>query len=279
MPTNFLRPNSSGSQLADIRHKLALRILSALTNKFSQLHPYIAIFLIGSSSHNLAQSPKDLDLLLVDIESAEPRNEAQLRRLLECMRFGDPFAGAFDATDVSLRNSFDQLIHSALDSQSSIQVDISFAFGPAKGEIAIPDTSLHIHVAGPLTKADLRTFDSLFPFHALDFLQNHKSLIGPPLCNLIRETRPSIYDLTFWDEILLRRFNNAPTDAVQRKWLTRIIQHRMVVPAYVAKHSPLLKHCSSAVDTSDSDGMRKMIQDLIISAKVIAESSLQQPQG
>ena len=253
------------------RANLIQRLLSELRIGLASRYEKLALYLIGSTVKNGFLACKDLDLLMVDLEASEPLNAGNLEHLVDCMRTGDPFAGSFDAASPDLRNWLAALLDSTSADFPDIAATASFAFGPAKGELNIPDGSLHVHFCGPLTRGDLRSLASIMPFHAADFLTNCHSVIGPPLATLLESPHPTVRDLLFWDELLLRRFVAAPSMAARRKWLKRMLLHRTILSAYDAKHSGIIAQYSAAVENATLQEMQTMISILADSAKALRE--------
>lgn len=253
------------------RADLIQRLLSELRIGLASQYQKLALYLIGSTVKNGFLACKDLDLLMVDLEVSEPLHAGDFEHLVDCMRTGDPFAGSFDAASLDLREWLSALLDSTSAHFPDIAATASFAFGPAKGELNVPDGSLHVHFCGPLTRGDLHSLASIMPFHAADFLTNCQSIIGPPLATLLDSPHPTIHDLLFWDELLLRRFDGASSMAARRKWLKRMLLHRTILSAYDAKHSVMTAQCSAAVDNATLQEMQTMVSILTDSAKALRE--------
>lgn len=250
--------------------------MGAFTVRLPRDHSFLAAYVIGSGSCSLAHMPRDFDLLLVDVSTDEAKHETQLQQLIQSMSSGDPFEAAFDATNSSVRSTIESVIRESASAVPSIDVRISFAFGPARGEIDIPDNALHIHIAGPLTKGDLRSVESLLPFHACDFLRHHKKLVGPCLSTLLSDKAPTIYDLVYWDQLLFLRFKRAYDQTQRHKWFVRMLRNRMVVPEYMKMHSALVDRCIAAAGTSSPEELGFLLDDLISSAQVLIAGDSQQ---
>lgn len=258
------------------RHALALRTLESLCKELPISYPHVGMYLIGSATRE-TPFPRDLDVLLIDVEASEARNQVKFRRLFDFMRQGNAVEGSFSATDSSFERWIDRVIYGVADEMAcALQVTISFAFGPARGEIELATNTLHFHIAGPLTRGDLQVVSSLFPFHAIEFLLHHKALVGPPLGQFLKATSPSLQDLTSWDELLERRFNSAPDDVGRSKWLKQMLRNRLRVPSYVATYGALIESSSSIISECRTNAMSELLGRFVSSAKDLAGSSRSQ---
>lgn len=262
------------SEYATARNNLVSRLLLTITERWPLLFPQIAAYVVGSASRENALSPRDLDLLFVDLAAPQPSHEANFRYLVECLQHGDPFAGAFDAADPTFHSAIAEAIAAATESVPSIRTGVSFAFGPARGELAIADNALHVHVSGPLTLGDLAPLAAILPFHGVAFRRYHRTLVGPPLTSLIPAVSPSLMDLIFWDELAIRRMRSSSNDAARRKAVSRMLTNRRDVLSYASQFARLMDHCEAALPSADAEDMEALVVELASSAASALESSL-----
>jgi hypothetical protein len=249
--------------LSSVRQDFLVRLQSELAIKWPALWPGIAVYIIGSAAKPDAFAPKDLDLLFVNLSNEAPCHEKEFRTLVASLQHGDPFAGAFGTSDSAFRDAFHEIVRVVGAASPAFHVAVSFAFGPVRGEIAIPEDTLHVHVSGPLSRGDLASLATILPFHAVSFRQCNRTLAGPPLPTLIPDRMPSLDDLAFWDVLLVRRIFNAPSEKVRRKWLGRMIANRRNIPAYANGHSVLLDRCENLLATATAGQIDAMVQELL----------------
>jgi hypothetical protein len=223
-----------------MRNAAVAQITLAIRREFPLLHQSLAVYVIGGAAAAQRDAPKDFDLLLIRHRIRKSQNQQRLRRLVQAMASGDPFNAAFNSTSVQVRATIDRIAKHVCPKFSGLNITMSCAFGPARGEVRIPDSTLHIHVAGPITKGDLEILERVMPFHAASFLHQHRKLVGPPLATLLSGRQPTLRDLVYWDEILIRRVANAPTPAQANKWIKRMIANRAFVNPYKDTYRNLL---------------------------------------
>jgi hypothetical protein len=261
------------------RNEIVRRVKGKLAVSLVQTHPALAAYVVGRSALRSVSSPKDLDILLVDISSANPTKTRELKTLAEAMATGNPFEAAFDGTDSHLRDILNHSIAEASVASPRIIVRISFAFGPTTNEIGIPSNGLHVHFAGPLTAADLRTIRNALPFHAADFAAHHRVIIGPPLRTILPASAPSLRELGSWDRLLLRRFHQANDLEGQRKWIRRMLRNRRLVPEYWRAHKKLITHLEHVVQTAMASDFESIVSVLLESMTIFAVTTKPRVKG
>jgi hypothetical protein len=202
-----------------------------------------------------------------------PTKTRELKILATAMVNGNPLEAAFDSTDARLRRTLRRCVAAASVSAQEISVKVSFAFGPTINEIGISANGLHVHVAGPLTVADLRTVRITMPFHAADFAAYHTSLTGPPLTTILPVTAPTLRELAMWDQLLLRRFYQISDSEGRRKWIRRMLRNRRLVPDYWRTHKALISYLEDVVHTAEAPDFDSIIGVLLESVAAVGAAS------
>jgi hypothetical protein len=149
-------------------------LLGAVAHALQVLDGHTTFFQFGSCSSKGIQSGTDVDLMILSERLAAGRDfDCRLEKLRAGLLRGDP-TGSFDTSSGMLQATLVRLAQEF--STGQVRFVPVFAFGP------LPDINpvgnVQLHVNGPVSVAQLRSFCRSLPLHARAIIHNARVLAG-----------------------------------------------------------------------------------------------------
>lgn len=192
-------------------------IFDRLHNTFVLADDYIGAYQIGRSVSSPGDS-RDFDLLIIRGNAYESPHIQKLDILYNHMSSGEPFKGAFDASDFVTRKRISK-VASEVSVEQGTEVVVKYRVGP----IRMDDNTLYVHVCGPLTLIEALHFCKLFPFHGLSFLVQNRPIVGSSLSEMLSVPFPSYEQYRKWITLLYERGVNSSSEEHRMKCTRKIL--------------------------------------------------------
>lgn len=177
-------------------------LLSRLSDAFATQREAVCFYQIGSSV--LQSQARDVDILLVDLETTGPSHESSFYNLRKWIGSETPLRGTFDGTSPEDKDIILNGIQDVRAMANSVEIIPSFSIGPVDMS-TLPEHATLLHVTGPLSKPDVDVFFRVLPFHGLAFLALNRCLCGQPLYSICDRPHVTFNDMVEWNTLLLTR--------------------------------------------------------------------------